>query len=100
MRKLLNGKGWHLFIVQVSGEKERRRPFFDSLRRRGLGVQVHYIPVYLHPYYRDLGFQKGLCPHAEDRYQRSVSLPIFPAMTDTDVDFVIDAVRDVVGEVL
>jgi dTDP-4-amino-4,6-dideoxygalactose transaminase len=92
--------GWHLFIVQVSGEKKRRRPFFDWLRSHGLGVQVHYIPVYWHPYYQGLGFRKGLCPHAEDRYERSISLPIFPAMTDADIDLVIDRVRQAVREVL
>ena len=91
--------GWHLFVVRVA-EPSRRRAFFDHLRAHGLGVQVHYIPVHYHPYYRRLGFEPGLCPVAEDRYARSVSLPVYPAMADGDVDRVIDQVRSSVAAVL
>lgn len=92
--------GWHLYVVRVAGDPGRRRPFFERLRALGLGVQVHYIPVYWHPYYRDLGFARGTCPGAEDFYSRAVSLPIFTRMTDRDVDTVIAAVRRAVTDVL
>jgi UDP-4-amino-4,6-dideoxy-N-acetyl-beta-L-altrosamine transaminase len=91
--------GWHLYVIRVR-DAEQRRPFFDRLRAHGLGVQVHYVPVYWHPYYRDLGYRRGQCPVAEDFYARAVSLPIFPRMSDDDVDRVIDAVRSTASELL
>jgi dTDP-4-amino-4,6-dideoxygalactose transaminase len=90
---------WHLYVVRVV-EKDRRRAFFDALRRQGLGVQVHYLPVYRHPFYEDLGYRSGLCPVAEDFYARAVSLPIFPAMTESDVDRVVDTVHRTAAEIL
>lgn len=92
--------GWHLYVVRVAGDPSRRRPFFDRLRELGLGVQVHYIPVYWHPYYAGLGYRRGACPVAEDWYARSVSLPIFPLMTDEDLDGAIERVRRAVADVL
>jgi UDP-4-amino-4,6-dideoxy-N-acetyl-beta-L-altrosamine transaminase len=91
--------GWHLFVVRVAHAARRRR-FFDRLRELGLGVQVHYIPVHHHPYYRELGFERGSCPVAEDYAARAVSLPIFPRMTDEDVDRVIATVGHAVSDVL
>jgi UDP-4-amino-4,6-dideoxy-N-acetyl-beta-L-altrosamine transaminase len=91
--------GWHLYVVMVR-DADRRRPFFERLHELGLGVQVHYIPVHLHPYYRRLGFEPGLCPVAEDRYARSVSLPIFPRLSEAEVDNVIARVRRAVRDVL
>jgi UDP-4-amino-4,6-dideoxy-N-acetyl-beta-L-altrosamine transaminase len=90
---------WHLYVVRVS-DPSRRRPFFEALRRREIGVQVHYIPVYRHPYYRDLGYAEGLCPRAEEFYARAVSLPIFPGLTDRDVARVIETISAVAREVL
>lgn len=89
---------WHLYVVRVP-EARFRSPFFRRLRQLGVGVQVHYIPVYWHPYYHDLGFRRGLCPRAEDFYARAVTLPIFPKMTDADVAFVIDRVTQAAREV-
>jgi UDP-4-amino-4,6-dideoxy-N-acetyl-beta-L-altrosamine transaminase len=91
---------WHLYVVRVAGDMARRRPFYERLHELGLGVQVHYIPVYLHPYYADLGYPPGLCPRAEDFYRRAVSLPIFPKMDDADVDRVIERVRTAVADTL
>jgi UDP-4-amino-4,6-dideoxy-N-acetyl-beta-L-altrosamine transaminase len=91
--------GWHLYVVRVA-DAARRRAFFERLRELGLGVQVHYIPVYWHPYYRALGYRPGLCPVAEDFYRRAVSLPIYPRMTDADLDGAIERVRRAVADVL
>lgn len=91
--------GWHLYVVLVR-DASHRRAFFERLRALGLGVQVHYIPVYRHPYYRRLGLAFETCPVAEDRYARSVSLPIFPGLTDERLDSVIERVRAAVGETL
>ncbi|MEZ6015081.1 MAG: UDP-4-amino-4,6-dideoxy-N-acetyl-beta-L-altrosamine transaminase [Planctomycetota bacterium] len=91
--------GWHLFVVKVH-EAGRRRAFFDALRQAGLGVQVHYEPVHLQPYYRDLGHRPGECPLAEDFAARCVSLPLYPALSDSEVEHVIDTVRRVAEAVL
>ncbi|MFP4053770.1 MAG: UDP-4-amino-4,6-dideoxy-N-acetyl-beta-L-altrosamine transaminase [Phycisphaerae bacterium] len=90
---------WHLYVVRCR-EKSRRRAFFDALRARGLGVQVHYIPVHTQPFYRDLGWRQGDLPVAEAFYAGAVSLPIFPAMSDAEVDYVIQQVHDAAAEVL
>jgi UDP-4-amino-4,6-dideoxy-N-acetyl-beta-L-altrosamine transaminase len=91
--------GWHLFVVRVR-DAARRRAFFERLRKRGLSVQVHYIPVHHHPYHRDLGFERGICPLAEDYSARAVSLPLFPRMSDEDAEQVIDIVRATVADTL
>jgi perosamine synthetase len=83
--------GWHLYVVRVP-EAKQRRAFFERLRELGLGVQVHYIPVYWHPYYQALGYKRGLCPVAEDFYNRCVSLPIFPKMTEDDLNCSIERI--------
>jgi dTDP-4-amino-4,6-dideoxygalactose transaminase len=92
--------GWHLYVLRTQGKASLRRPFFEALRRHGILPQVHYLPVYLHPYYRELGYRPGLCPLAEDFYQRAVSIPLFPRMTDSEVDRVIEAVLACCDEVL
>ena len=65
-----------------------------TLRAEGIGVQVHYLPVHLHPFY---GGRRGQCPRAEAAYDRMLSLPLFPAMTDADADHVIEAVGKGLG---
>ncbi len=92
--------GWHLYVIRVAENPERRKALFDRLRELGLGVQVHYIPVHYHPYYQNLGFKRGQFPLAEDYYARAISLPIFPRMTDDDVASVIERVKQAVKEVL
>jgi perosamine synthetase len=85
-------------VVRLSGQQfaERREEFFAALRAEGIGVNVHYIPVHLHPFYRErFETSPGLCPVAESEYSRILSLPIFASMTDDDVDDVLAAVRKV-----
>ena len=76
----------------------RRKEIFEALRKKRILVQVHYIPVYFHPYYRDLGFRRGLCPIAEDFYEREISLPVFQGMTKEEACFVIKEVKDILGD--
>lgn len=86
---------WHLYPLRVLDG--RRRALFDHLRALGIGVQVNYIPVYWHPVFEDLGYRRGLCPNAEQFYAEELSLPLFPDLTDTHVDRVIEAVRTFFG---
>lgn len=73
---------WHLYVIRLKGQRPHRRELYEELHRAGIGVQVHYLPVYWHPYYQKLGYPEGLCPVAEDYYQRALSLPLFPAMSE------------------
>ncbi|MBO4236376.1 DegT/DnrJ/EryC1/StrS family aminotransferase [Pseudonocardia alni] len=86
---------WHLYPLRVLDG--RRRALFDHLRERGIGVQVNYIPAYWHPVFADLGYRRGLCPNAEEYYSQQLSLPLFPDLTDTDVDRVSALVREFFG---
>jgi UDP-4-amino-4,6-dideoxy-N-acetyl-beta-L-altrosamine transaminase len=82
---------YHLYPLRVPAE--RRRAIFTSLREQGIGVQVNYIPAYWHPVFEDLGYRRGMCPVAEDYYRREISLPMFPGLTEADIERVIAAVR-------
>ncbi len=85
---------YHLYPVRLR-DASQRAEVFRRLREKGLGVQVHYIPVYRHPLYRELGYREGLCPRAEEFYSRVISLPVFPAMKDEEVERVIEVVKEV-----
>jgi dTDP-4-amino-4,6-dideoxygalactose transaminase len=85
----------HLYPVRILDG--RRREVYDRLRAAGIGVQVNYIPVYWQPYFEDLGYQRGMCPVAEAYYSQEISLPLFPDLTDSDVDRVCELVRGFVG---
>jgi perosamine synthetase len=85
---------YHLYVVRVGGDRGR---VYSQLRAEGIGVNVHYVPVHLHPFYRRrFGTGPGLCPVAEAAYESLLSLPIFPRMSDADVD---DVIRSVAGAV-
>lgn len=90
---------WHLYVVRVR-DGRRRDAFYDALRREGLLVQVHYLPVYRHPYFERLGYAAGQCPVADDFSGRALSLPLYPKMTDDEVGRVVDTVRRVARTVL
>jgi perosamine synthetase len=85
---------YHLFVVRHDGGAFARRRLYEGLRERGIMVQVHYLPVYRHPWYqRTYGYEQGLCPSAEAFYASCLSLPCFPALTLDEQDHVITAVR-------
>lgn len=90
---------YHLYVVRLDLTRLRvtRAKVFAALRAEGIGVNVHYIPVHLHPFYRErFGTKPGLCPVAERAYDEIITLPLFPRMSDKDVEDVIVAVRKVV----
>lgn len=82
----------HLFVIRV--EAKRRRSVFESMRAAGIGVNVHYIPVHLQPYYRRQGFHPGQFPEAESYYSEAITLPLYPGMFDADQDKVVTALAE------
>lgn len=88
----------HLYIIRLNSDRLSctRRQFFDAMCAENVQPQIHYIPVYWFPYYRHLGYERGICPNAEEIYRGILSIPLYPKMTDQDVDDVIHAVRKVV----
>lgn len=87
---------YHLYVIRVEGDRNR---WYSRLREEGIGSNVHYVPVHLHPYYREhLHTAEGLCPVAEQAAAQILSLPIFPRMSDTDINDVLAAVTKVATE--
>lgn len=83
---------YHLYVIQV---KDRdRKEIFEALRQAGIGVNVHYIPVYTQPYYREHGYKEVNCPNAQEYYSRAVSLPLYPELTQKEQDYVIEKVKN------
>lgn len=90
---------YHIYVIQLRTEmlKVGRKEVFEALRAENIGVNVHYMPVHLHPYYqREFGYKKGDYPRAERYYERAITLPIFPKMDDRDVEDVIEGVKKVI----
>jgi perosamine synthetase len=94
--------GWHIFPILLDLERlsADRRTVVAALRAENIGAAVHYVPAYWHPYYESLGYRRGLCPRAEAAFERLVTLPLFAAMSDADVDDVVTALRKVLGHYL
>jgi dTDP-4-amino-4,6-dideoxygalactose transaminase len=84
---------WHLYPVRILDG--RRREVFDRMRAAGIGVQVNYLPVYWHPVYAEHGYRRGMCPNAEAFYEQVLSLPMFPGLTDLQVDQVVETLTTV-----
>ena len=91
---------WHIYPINLKGKlKNKRRKAFEYLRKEQIGVNVHYIPIHLQPYYmKNFGFKKGDFPVAEDFYDTTITLPVFPTMTDNETNRVIKAVFKVVEQ--
>jgi perosamine synthetase len=92
---------YHLYVVRVHRDETGidRETFFQALRSRGIGGNVHYIPVHLHPFYQNrYGTGRDLCPVAEFAYEQILSLPMYPAMTDEDIEIVINTFRSLMRQ--
>lgn len=87
---------WHLYVIQARAEK--RRGIFEQLRADGIGVNVHYIPVYKHPYYQKHGYSRVCCKEAEQLYSRMITLPVYPALTQPQQEYVIEKVKAANGK--
>lgn len=90
---------WHLYVISLELDRLRvsRNEIFNALQKENIGVNVHYIPVYLHPFYQSLGYKKGLCKNAEKLFSEMITLPLFPAMSEDDINDVVNALRKVIN---
>ena len=90
---------YHLYPILLKDEFVKyKKEIFTKLRANGLGVQVHYIPVYKQPYYQSLGFKDNSCPVCEEFYKKEISIPMYPTLTDEDIEFVKETLYKVIGE--
>ena len=87
----------HLYIIRLDLDKLSctRREFFDAMSAENVQCQVHYVPVYYFPYYRHLGYEKGLCPNAEEVYKGIMSIPLYPKLTEEEIEDTIHAVKKI-----
>jgi UDP-4-amino-4,6-dideoxy-N-acetyl-beta-L-altrosamine transaminase len=86
------GHAYHLYIIKIPNRKQ----VYEALREKGIFTQVHYIPVHTLPYYQNLGYKKGSMPNAEEYYQQCLSIPMYPSMTDEEVEYVIQTIKGIV----
>ena len=91
---VIEGHAYHLYIIEI----DERKNLYEYLRTKNIFCQVHYIPVHTLPYYQELGYKKGELPNAEKYYSRCLSLPMFPALTDEQQDFVINEIAHFFNE--
>jgi UDP-4-amino-4,6-dideoxy-N-acetyl-beta-L-altrosamine transaminase len=94
-----SSSAWHLYVIRLQLEDiaPTRRQVFERLRKAGIGVHVHYIPMHTQPYYQNLGFKPGDFPEAETYYDAAITLPLFPAMSEAQQDAVTTALREALG---
>lgn len=88
----------HLYIIRLDENVLfcTRREFFDEMGSRGVQPQVHYVPVYWFPYYQELGYKMGLCPNAEEVYKGIMSIPLYPSLTEEEIEYVVDVIKTIV----
>ncbi len=88
---------YHIYVVKLNIEKigKSRDEIFKYMKEQKIGVNVHYMPIYLHPYYQDLGYKKGLCPIAENLYEKIITLPMFPLLKDESVKIVYEVIKNI-----
>jgi len=90
---------WHLYPIRLKDKyKQNKAQIFAKLRERGLGVQVHYIPIHLQPYYQQRGYKRAICPNAVDFYEREISIPLYQSMSTEDIDYVVRNILDIFKE--
>lgn len=90
--------GYHIYVIKLKLEKlcKTRKEIFIELENNNIGVNVHYVPVYYHPYYKELGYDKGLCKVAEEFYERIITLPLHPSITNEEIKYIISKVNEAI----
>lgn len=89
----LHTSSWHLFMIEVNADK--RKNVYEQLHKQGIGVNVHYIPIHMHPYYQELGFTQGQFPNAEQFYERALSIPLYVDLTPQQQDKVVNVLYEI-----
>ncbi|TKB83836.1 MAG: hypothetical protein E8D43_11110 [Nitrospira sp.] len=92
---------WHLYVIQLNPERLRitRDDFIEALKKEQIGTSVHFMPLHMHPYYRErYGYHRDDFPHARAAFERSISLPIYSRMSEADIRHVIDVVRSLITQ--
>jgi dTDP-4-amino-4,6-dideoxygalactose transaminase len=91
---------FHLYIIRLKADKLNisHKEFFESMRNNGIGVNLHYIPVHLHPFYEKFGFKKGDFPESEKYYSEAISLPIFPNLSHKDQHKIVDVISNLLNK--
>ncbi|MFK7968102.1 MAG: UDP-4-amino-4,6-dideoxy-N-acetyl-beta-L-altrosamine transaminase [Rickettsiaceae bacterium] len=90
---------YHLFPILLV-QKNSKKEIFEELKKANIGVNLHYIPVYLHPYYSKLGFKPGYCKNAEEYYKRAISIPLYPKMTEEDIEYIFNKIMEICSKYL
>ena len=88
---------FHIYVLQIDFYKinKSRKQVMEELREKNIGTQVHYIPVYTQPYYQEhYGYKWGMCQNAEEYYHRALSIPLYPKMSDEEVEYVIEKILE------
>lgn len=86
---------FHLYVILLEeNDTNYHKKVFSSLREKKILVNLHYLPVYFHPYYKKLGFKKGICPNAELFYNKAISIPIYPTLTIKDQDYIVESLAE------
>ncbi len=88
---------YHIYVVKFNVEKIGKTwdEIFKELKINGIGVNVHYMPIYLHPYYENLGYKKDLCPEAEKVYEQIITLPMFPLLKDEEIIKICESINSI-----
>ena len=88
---------YHIYIVRIREIlcRKTQRQMYDALTNAGIGINLHYIPVYMHPFYEEKGFKKGYCPEAELYYKETITLPIHPSLNNEQQDYIIYNVKKI-----
>ncbi len=89
---------YHLYVIKFR-DSSIRRHVFEELAKEGIFCQIHYIPIYWHPYYQELGYDKVQLPNAEDFYNRILSIPMYPAITDDELEFILHSFSDILKKI-
>ena len=103
IKRPLQSKGvysaYHLYPIRISIEKTslNQRQVYDAMQKLGIQVNLHYIPVYLQPYYEQFGFKQGYCPEAEKYHRDAISIPMYASLSEADQTRVISVLHDVLG---
>ena len=82
---------WHIYVIKI---KKERRKIFDRLFKAGIGVNVHYRPIYLHPFYQRLGYREGLCPEAQRYYNEALTIPLHSRMTEEETFYIVNKIKE------